>query len=89
MKKLIGIICSIVLITTSIYAQIDKEKAIKSRHELKVADLLYAQSHYYSAIEYYKEVIRVKPENRYAKFWLAMATLKANDYKNAVKYAAL
>ncbi|MEJ6694946.1 MAG: OmpA family protein [Chitinophagales bacterium] len=88
MKKLIGIICSIVLITTSIYAQIDKEKAIKSRYELKVADLLYAQSHYYSAIEYYKEVIRVKPENRYAKFWLAMATLKANDYKNAVKYFA-
>ena len=88
MKKLIGIMCSIVLTTTSLYAQIDMEKAVKSRHELKVADLLYAQSHYYSAIEYYKEVIRVKPENRYAKFWLAMATWKANDYKNAVKYFA-
>ncbi|MFT4968718.1 MAG: outer membrane protein OmpA-like peptidoglycan-associated protein [Chitinophagales bacterium] len=86
MKKLIGILCSIVLMTTSIYAQIDKEKAIKPRHELKIADLLYAQSHYYSAAEYYKEVIRVKPDKRYAKYWLAMSTLKAHDYENAVKY---
>lgn len=85
MKKLIGILCSIVLIT-SLFAQIDKEKAIKPRHELKIADLLYAQSHYYSAAEYYKEVVRVKPDNRYAKYWLAMATLKAHDYENAVKF---
>lgn len=86
MKKIIGIISALLIVNMSSYAQIDKEKAIKPRHELKIADLLYAQSHYYSAAEYYKEVIRVKPENRYAKYWLAMSTLKASDYENAVKY---
>ena len=86
MKKIIGIFCSILLLNISLFAQVDKEKAIKPRVELKIADLLYAQSHYYSAAEYYKEVVRSNPENRYAKYWLAMSTLKANDYVNAVKY---
>ena len=86
MKKIIGTLCLCLLVLVSSYAQIDKEKAIKPRHELKIADLLYAQSHYYSAAEYYKEVIRAKPDNRYAKYWLAMATLKAADYENALKY---
>jgi outer membrane protein OmpA-like peptidoglycan-associated protein/tetratricopeptide (TPR) repeat protein len=86
MKKIIGTICLILVVSFSSFAQIDKEKAIKPRHELKIADLLYAQSHYYSAAEYYKEVVRSKPENRYAKYWLAMATLKAADYPNALKF---
>lgn len=64
-------------------AQIDREKALKPKAELKLADLLYAQSFYYSATEYYKEVVTAKPEWRYPKYWLAMSYAKANDYKNA------
>ncbi len=86
MKKIIGAICLVLLVGFSSFAQIDKEKAIKPRHELKIADLLYAQSLYYSAAEYYKEVVRAKPESRYAKYWLAMATLKGADYSNALKF---
>lgn len=86
MKKIISIIFFAIILVSNSFAQIDKEKAIKPRHELKIADLLYAQSHYYSAAEYYKEVVRVKPENRYAKYWLAMSTLKAADYENALKF---
>lgn len=86
MKKIISIIFFAIILISNSFAQIDKEKAIKPRHELKIADLLYAQSHYYSSAEYYKEVVRVKPDNRYAKYWLAMATLKAADYENALKY---
>jgi len=86
MKKIISIICITILVINFSYAQIDKEKALRPKVELKLADLLYAQSHYYSAAEYYKEVVRVQPDNRYAKYWLAMATLKAADYENALRY---
>jgi outer membrane protein OmpA-like peptidoglycan-associated protein/tetratricopeptide (TPR) repeat protein len=65
------------------FAQIDKEKAIRPKQELKIADLLYAQGHFYSAIEYYKEYLRQKPENRYAKYWLAMSYLNAAEYSKA------
>jgi len=67
----------------SAFAQIDHEKALKPQAELKLADLLYAQGLYYSATEYYKEVIREKPNNRYARYWLAMSYAKSNDYANA------
>lgn len=86
MKKSVLLFISVFLVNLVMFAQIDKEKAIKPRHELKIADLLFAQSHYYSAAEYYKEVIRQQPDNRYAKYWLAMSTLKAADYPNALKY---
>jgi outer membrane protein OmpA-like peptidoglycan-associated protein len=65
------------------FAQIDKEKAIRPKQELKIADILYAQGHFYSAIEYYKEYLRQKPENRYAKYWLAMSYLNAAEYSKA------
>ncbi|MCB0509460.1 MAG: tetratricopeptide repeat protein [Bacteroidetes bacterium] len=86
MKKIILALLFLSALNSALFAQIDKEKAIKPRHELKIADLLYAQSHYYSAIEYYKEVVRQKPENRYAKYWLAMSCLKASDYENALRF---
>lgn len=86
MKKIVAILIGALFINSFAFAQTDKEKALKPRVEQKLADLLYAQSHYYSASEYYKEVIRSKPEWRYPRYWLAMSTLKANDYENAVKY---
>lgn len=88
MRKLILVtLFAIALVNSSnLFAQIDKEKAIRPKQELKIADLLYAQGHYYSAIEYYKEYIRQKPESRYAKYWLAKSYLEAADYKNAKQW---
>lgn len=89
MRKLIVLFIALSFTASSnLFAQIDKEKAIRPKQELKIADLLYAQGHYYSAIEYYKEYIRQKPENRYAKYWLAKSYLEAGDYKNAKQWFA-
>lgn len=82
MKKYLFIF-TLLLLGESAFAQIDKEKGMKPQAELKIADLLYAQGLYYSATEYYKEVIREKPNNRYARYWLAMSYAKSNDYENA------
>lgn len=82
MKKYL-IILILILFGNNTFAQIDHEKALKPKAELKLADLLYAQGLYYSATEYYKEVIREKPNNRYARYWLAMSYAKSNDYENA------
>lgn len=75
--------CSLVFTMQFAHAQIDRETAISPKSEQKLADLLYAQGHYYTAIQYYKEVIKEEPEWRYPKYWLAMSYLKAKDYKNA------
>ena len=82
MKKILFFL-SFSIILFSSYAQIDKEKALAPKTEQKLADLLYAQGHYYTAIEHYKEVVREKPSWRYPRYWLAMSYYKARDYKNA------
>lgn len=73
---------SVIMFSNAI-AQLDKEKAISPRAELRLADLLYAEGLYYSATEYYKEVVTQKPNWRYARYWLAMSYSKSNDYENA------
>jgi outer membrane protein OmpA-like peptidoglycan-associated protein len=83
MRKILVFSALLFISFQHISAQIDKEKAIRPKQELKIADLLYAQGHFYSAIEYYKEYLRQKPEDRYAKYWLAMSYLNAHDYANA------
>ena len=82
MKTLL-LFCSLFFTICSVSAQIDSETAISPKAEQKLGDLLYAQGHYYTAIQYYKEVIREKPAWRYPKYWLAMSYLKAKDYNNA------
>ncbi|MGB1248805.1 MAG: tetratricopeptide repeat protein, partial [Chitinophagales bacterium] len=86
MKKIISIIAFLFFASTIISAQITKEKAIKVKQERKLADLMYAQSHYYTAIEYYKEVIRERPEERYSVYWLGMSYLMARDYESAATW---
>jgi tetratricopeptide (TPR) repeat protein len=81
--KIFILLSSLVFTIQFAHAQIDRETAISPKAELKLADLLYAQGYYYSAIQYYTEVIKEKPEWRYSKYWLAMSYLKAKDYKNA------
>lgn len=51
--------------------------------ELKIADRFYAEGYFYTAVEYYKDVVRQDSTNRYGAFWLAMALLKSRDYENA------
>lgn len=63
-------------------AQNDKEK-YRPKTELKIADYLFAQGSYYSAADYYSSVIRQKPENRYAIYWLAESYDRARNYEKA------
>ena len=85
MKKILLFLSFLIIVNIGL-AQIDKETAISPKAELKLADLLYAQGHYYTAIEHYKEVIREKPDWRYPRYWLAMSYLKSSDYVNAEKW---
>lgn len=63
-------------------------RKVNVKRYLKLGDRFYAESAYYTAAEYYKEVVQAKPENRYANFWLAMSLLRARDYENAEVFFA-
>ena len=59
--------------------RIDKEKGLRMRTELKLADRLYAEKSYYTAITYYREALRQDRDNRYGIFWLAQTYRMARD----------
>jgi outer membrane protein OmpA-like peptidoglycan-associated protein/tetratricopeptide (TPR) repeat protein len=69
-------------------AQTNRVNSKNPNTELKIADKFYAESFFYTASEYYKDVVRQNPENRYATFWLAMSLLQARDYENAEVFFA-
>ncbi|MCW3127312.1 MAG: outer rane peptidoglycan-associated protein, partial [Bacteroidetes bacterium] len=50
---------------------------------LRLADRYYAESVFYTAAENYKLYLTKKPDNRYARYWLAMALYQARDYKGS------
>lgn len=79
----IATVLILLLASTSIQAQKNRVGSKNPNTELKIADRFYAESYFYTASEYYKDVVRQQPENRYATFWLAMSLLKARDYENA------
>lgn len=58
-------------------------RKLNVKRYLKLGDRFYAESAYYTAAEYYKEVVLAKPENRYANYWLAMSELMSRDYEKA------
>lgn len=58
-------------------------RKLNVKRYLKLGDRFYAESAYYTAAEYYKEVVLSRPENRYANYWLAMSLLKSRDYEKA------
>jgi outer membrane protein OmpA-like peptidoglycan-associated protein/tetratricopeptide (TPR) repeat protein len=58
-------------------------RKLNIKRYLKLGDRFYAESAYYTAAEYYKEVVLAKPENRYANYWLAMSLLMSRDYEKA------
>lgn len=84
MKKISTLTVFALLIgTTLTFAQEFRVGSKNLKTELKIGDKFYAESYYYTAAEYYKDVIRQDSSNRYGTFWLAMSLLKARDYENA------
>ncbi len=84
MKKILTLATIALLISTSFsFAQKNRVPSRSAGTELKLADNFYAQSYYYTAAEYYKNVVRDDSTNRYAHFWLGMSLLQARDYENA------
>lgn len=58
-------------------------RTVNVKRYLKLGDRFFAESAYYTAAEYYKEVVRENPENRYANYWLGMSLLMSRDYERA------
>lgn len=84
MKKILAItLLTLVLGTSVTWAQKNRVKSKNFNTELKIGDKFYAESYFYTAAEYYKDVVRQDSANRYAHFWLAMSLLQARDYENA------
>jgi outer membrane protein OmpA-like peptidoglycan-associated protein/tetratricopeptide (TPR) repeat protein len=65
------------------FAQIHQVASKNHNTELKIGDKFYAESSYYTAAEYYKDVVRQDSTNRYGTFWLAMSLVGARDYEGA------
>jgi len=84
MKKILVLTVSALMLCVSLaHAQKHRVPSKTPNTELKIADKFYAESYYYTAAEYYKDVVRQDSANRYANFWLAMSLLEARDYENA------
>ncbi len=89
MKKPLTLTVSILLLSIVIsHAQVNRVPSKSPRTELKIADKFYAESYFYTAAEYYKDVVRDDSTNRYAHFWLGMSLLQARDYENAEVFFA-
>ncbi|MCS6934421.1 MAG: OmpA family protein [Chitinophagales bacterium] len=82
-KRLTLTIVLIGIITFQLTAQKYRVASRSYKTELKIADRFYAEGYFYTAVEYYKDVVRQDSTNRYGTFWLAMALLKSRDYENA------
>jgi outer membrane protein OmpA-like peptidoglycan-associated protein/tetratricopeptide (TPR) repeat protein len=70
----------LIILVQFVSAQKYQTPSRSPKTEAKIADKFFAESNYYSAIEYYKDVVRQQPDNRYASYWLAVAYLYARDY---------
>ncbi len=54
--------------------------------DLKMADQLFEQGHYYDAIDYYQKVLESQAGHKHALYHVAMSYEYARDYKNAEEY---
>jgi outer membrane protein OmpA-like peptidoglycan-associated protein/tetratricopeptide (TPR) repeat protein len=84
MKKILALIVTAIVISNSFAGgkkMVDPDK--RGGTVLKIADRYYAESYYYTAAGYYRDVVRTDSANRYATFWLAMSLYQARDYENA------
>ncbi len=76
------------LISLALFSAPNEQRKLNIKRTLKIGDKFYAESLFYSASEYYKDVVKVEPENRYANYWLAMSLFQARDYENAEVFFA-
>lgn len=84
MKKILTLtLATTILGITALTAQIYQVPSKNPKTELKIADKFYAESYFYTAAEYYKDVVRQDSANRYALYWLGMSLLQARDYENS------
>ncbi len=81
-KNFILTICAL-LSTSLLFSQKYRVPSKTPAVQLKIADRFYAESYFYTASEYYKDVVRQDSSSRYANFWLAMSLLMARDYENS------
>ncbi|MBS1623753.1 MAG: OmpA family protein [Bacteroidetes bacterium] len=77
-----------ILMTLSVYAgdpltKRELPNGLTKNATLKLADRYYAESTFYTAAENYKLYLTKKPDDRYARYWLAMALYQARDYKGS------
>ena len=82
-KNLTLTVFALLLSTTFTYAQEHRVASKNPKTEAKIGDKFFAESSYYTAAEYYKDVVRQDSANRYATFWLAMSLAYARDYEGA------
>ena len=82
MKKQIVLFLLLILSAFS-FAQKNRVPSKCPKTQLKIGDKFYGESYFYTAAEYYKDVVRQDSSNRYANFWLAMSLLNARDYENS------
>jgi len=83
MKKILTLAIFACVLCTVALAQEFKVGSKNLNTELKIGDKFYAESYYYTAAEYYKDVVRQDSANRYGTYWLAMSLLGARDYEGA------
>lgn len=84
MKKISTLtVLALLLSFTLGHAQAHQVRSKNFNTELKIGDKFYAESYFYTAAEYYKDVVRQDSSNRYGTFWLAMSLLRARDYEGA------
>jgi len=84
MKKILTLtVFAFILSITFVFAQEHQVASKNHNTELKIGDKFYAESYYYTAAEYYKDVVRQDSANRYGTYWLAMSLMNARNYEGA------
>lgn len=82
----IGLMIPFLLFSQNEDYRTDKQKNLKPRKKLKIADKLADKGTYFNAIVYYEEVVNEKPECVYAMHQLAELNYALRDYKAAEKW---
>jgi len=84
MKKILTLVAfALILGMGATFAQQHQVASKNPKTESKIGDKFYAEGYFYTAAEYYKDVVRQDSSSRYGNYWLAMALLKSKDYEGA------
>lgn len=84
MKKILALTVSALLLSSSFLSAKGLTAPDKQiRTELRLGDIDYSQSYFYTAAEHYRDVVRQDSANRSGNFGLAMSLYMSRDYANA------